>query len=418
MADDVIAESARTTGRRPRTGSEVFEVETVPLITYPWEWPNTLLASAGFLTLDIRQSLLGIGLDLKDASAFNVQFRGSRPVLIDLGSIETWRPNPSWNATRQYVEHFINPLAVGSGKHVTAADAWELSHRRGLRSDVARPLMPARQRRRPSLWVLQTSTRPVADHAPVETKYAQQAQDSKDLALRATQSLTRRLRKQTGKVSGARHSTTWSEYGSREHYDETSLSEKLGLTRQFVSGGNRRDLVLDIGGNDGLTACDLVTTTGARVVVMDPDAGALDVLSARLATDPVLAEKITPLYADLTNLTADSGLLDAQFMGIARRMRPTAVVCQAVLHHIVITQGVPMALAVAALARFNSPLLIEFATLEDPKVALLLRQIPNWSGEYSTQALLGALREHYELVNVEGTTSSTRVVVTTGDPRG
>ena len=59
------------------------------------------------------------------------------PVFLDLGSVEEWRPNPSWNASRQFIEHFVNPLAVGSGDRVTAADAWELGRHRGLRSVLA-----------------------------------------------------------------------------------------------------------------------------------------------------------------------------------------------------------------------------------------------------------------------------------------
>jgi len=405
------------TGRDPVAGSRVFAVETVDLITYPWEWPNSLLGAAGLLTLDIRARLLEIGLDLKDASAFNIQFRGMRPVLIDLGSIQSWRPNPSWNAARQYIEHFVNPLAVGAGDTVTAADAWELSHRRGLRSEVARSIMPGGQRRRPSLWVLQASTRPVAKHEPVETKYAEQAKRDSGLALRATQSLTRKLRKQTLRVSGADHTSTWQDYGSRDHYGTDELQHKLELTRDFIGAAGRGRLVLDIGGNDGLAAADLAQQVGARVIVLDPDAGALDVLSRSLGATPEILGQVTALYGDLTNLTAASGLLDGEFAAFTDRVRPSAVLCQAVLHHIVITQGVPMALAVQALARFGAPTLVEFATPEDPKVAILLSQIPNWTGNYSTESLIDALNEHYTDVAVVGRTSQTRVVVTTGNPR-
>mgnify|MGYP003348078051 FL=1 len=102
----VLAGYAQAAGRTPPAGAVVFTVESVPLITYPWEWPNSLLEAAALLTLDLRDQLLDIGLDLKDASAFNVQFRGMQPVFIDLGSIEQWRPNPSWNASRQFIEHF------------------------------------------------------------------------------------------------------------------------------------------------------------------------------------------------------------------------------------------------------------------------------------------------------------------------
>lgn len=413
----VLERYREATGRQLAAGSRVFEVETVDLITYPWEWPDYMLRAAGVLTLDIRDRLLSVGLELKDASAFNVQFRGMKPVFIDLGSVERWRPNPSWNPTRQYVEHFINPLAVGSGPHLTAADAWELSHRKGLRSDVARSIMPGRLRKRPSLWVLQTSTKPVADHAPIETKYALQARQSPDLALKATRSLMRRLRKQTLAVSTADHSTTWREYGDREHYAEGDLERKIAMSIDFIVSGSPNDQVLDIGGNDGLVASGLVEGSSADVIVVDPDGGALDALGRRVLEAPLLEGRITPLCADLLNLTPASGLLDREFLAFTQRIRPSAVLCQAVLHHIVITQGVPMNLAVQALARFGAPVLVEFATEDDPKVELLISQIPNWAGDYSTQSLLDSLDDNFENVSEVGRTSQHRVVVTTGRPR-
>lgn len=79
QADHVLASFARTAGREPKPGSRVFRVNTVEVITYPWEWPNSLLESAAQLTLSLRMRLLDIGLDLKDASAFNVQFDGLSP---------------------------------------------------------------------------------------------------------------------------------------------------------------------------------------------------------------------------------------------------------------------------------------------------------------------------------------------------
>lgn len=112
---EVVSAYAVASGRSPQPGACVFHVAAVPLITYPWEWPNSMLEAAARLTLTLRMQLLDIGLDLKDASAFNVQFIGMHPVFIDIGSIEVWRPNPSWNASRQFIENFINPLAVGSG---------------------------------------------------------------------------------------------------------------------------------------------------------------------------------------------------------------------------------------------------------------------------------------------------------------
>jgi ribosomal protein L11 methylase PrmA len=414
--DRVLAEYAASAGRAAPDGSAVFSVEQVDLVTYPWEWPNSLLEAAALLTLDLRRRLLGIGLDLKDASALNVQFRGMQPLFIDLGSIERWRPNPSWNASRQFIEHFINPLAVGSGDRVTAADAWDLGKHRGLRSEAARQVLPKGQRRSMSLLLLQSTTRPVAKNAPSEATFSREANSNRDLARNATLSLTKRLAKQVRKLHGKEHSTTWVDYGTRAHYASDDLTRKSAFATDFIVAEPGRDrLVLDVGGNDGFTAAHLARHAGARVIVMDADAGALDVLHAGVAATPDVAGRVTPVLGDITNLTPASGLLDREFAAFTARVRPSAVICQAVLHHVVITQGTPMQFAVDALASFGAPVQIEFATAEDEKSRLLLGQIPNWTGDYSTEALLAALRSRYRQVEVMGTTSPTRVVVNAWD---
>ena len=81
----------------------------------------------------------------------------------------------------------------------------------------------------------------------------------------------------------------------------------------------------------------------------------------------------------------------------------------------VITQGTPMQFAVDALAAFGAPVQIEFADEFDEKSRILLSQIPNWSGDYSTESLLTALRTRFARVEVMGTTSATRVVVNAWD---
>ena len=417
-AGSVLREYAAQTGRPVAEDASVFAVEPVDLVTYPWEWPNSLLEAAALLTLDLRRRLLALDLDLKDASAFNVQFRGLQPVFIDLGSVERWRPNPSWNASRQFIEHFVNPLAVGSGDRVTAADAWQLGGHRGLRSEAARQLLPRGRRRSLSLALLQATTRPVERNAPNESRFGADAERNRDLARNATLSLTKRLAKQVRKLSGGAHETTWVDYGVRGHYGSDDLTRKSDLAAAFVGADGRSRLVLDVGGNDGFTATHLLRHAGARVLVMDADAGALDVLHAGVSQVPELASGITPLLGDITNLTPASGLLGREFAAFTDRVRPSAVICQAVLHHVVITQGTPMQFAVDALAAFDAPLQVEFATEDDEKARLLISQIPNWSGEYSTEALLAALRVRYAHVEVVGTTSPTRVVVNAWDRHG
>jgi len=416
---DVLAAYRQVDLRPDVPDVRVFRTTTREPITYPWEWPNSLLAAAGRLTAQLRVRLLSIGLDVKDASALNVQFIGTRPVFLDLGSIEQWRPNPGWNAARQFIEHYINPLAVGSAGPMNSAAAWELGQRRGLRSDVARAVQPRAQSRNIRLSLLQASARPVAGKAPTETTYAQAARANPDLARRATLGLTRRLAEQVDRLDRSRGQvkSTWEDYGSREHYASADLGRKEAFASEFIVRGERGQLVLDIGGNDGMTARALCRSGAQRVIVADSDAGALRQLLANLEGTPEAA-RITPLIVDVTNATTGSGLLGVEFEAFTSRVRPSAVICQAVLHHIVITQGVPLPLAVEALAAFGAPVQIEFADETDEKVRILLSQIPNWTGAYSMTELIRSLERQYSHVDVVGKTSASRHVVNAWGLRG
>jgi hypothetical protein len=53
----------------------VLEHERVPWVSYPYEWTFSALKAAALLHLDLHLALLERGATLRDASAYNVQFR-------------------------------------------------------------------------------------------------------------------------------------------------------------------------------------------------------------------------------------------------------------------------------------------------------------------------------------------------------
>ena len=63
------------------------EHDRIAPITYPCEWSVSMLADAGRLT-KLQRELLDLGLSLKDATAYNIQFVRGKPIFIDLTSIE------------------------------------------------------------------------------------------------------------------------------------------------------------------------------------------------------------------------------------------------------------------------------------------------------------------------------------------
>src|SRR6185503_1071012 len=90
----------------------VIRPEPIDFVSYPYEWTFGELQDAALLTLDIQRAALDAGWTLKDASAYNVQFRGARPVFIDSLSFEPHEDGTPWVAYRQFCEQFLAPLAL------------------------------------------------------------------------------------------------------------------------------------------------------------------------------------------------------------------------------------------------------------------------------------------------------------------
>ena len=61
----------------------ILEHEKVPYISYPYEWSFSQLKTAAIFHLDFNLFLLDLGATLIDASAFNIQFIGNKPIFID-----------------------------------------------------------------------------------------------------------------------------------------------------------------------------------------------------------------------------------------------------------------------------------------------------------------------------------------------
>ncbi len=101
--------------------------DKIPVITYPCEWSFSMLADAGLLHLRIQRELLGAGLALKDATAYNVQFRGSKPVFIDVGSIYQPPRLDVWVAYSQFCRMFLFPLALYAYRRISLNSSTKLS---------------------------------------------------------------------------------------------------------------------------------------------------------------------------------------------------------------------------------------------------------------------------------------------------
>jgi ribosomal protein L11 methylase PrmA len=92
----------------------ILETPKLPFISYPYEWPFSALKAAALLHLEIHLSALEEGVTLSDASAYNIQFQGPRPIFIDHLSFRPYQKGEVWFGHRQFCEQFLNPLLLQS----------------------------------------------------------------------------------------------------------------------------------------------------------------------------------------------------------------------------------------------------------------------------------------------------------------
>jgi hypothetical protein len=92
--------------------SVVLAHERIPLVSYPYEWTFEMLRDAAVVHLELLLDALDEDLTTKDGYAYNMQWRGSKPVFIDVGSFERLKPGLPWAGYRQFCQTFLYPLLL------------------------------------------------------------------------------------------------------------------------------------------------------------------------------------------------------------------------------------------------------------------------------------------------------------------
>ena len=80
---------------------------------------------------------------LKDASAYNIQFVGGSPVLIDTLSFDIYQEGAPWDAYRQFCQHFLAPLALASLVDIRLTQLLRV-YIDGIPLDLASDLLPGK----------------------------------------------------------------------------------------------------------------------------------------------------------------------------------------------------------------------------------------------------------------------------------
>lgn len=375
---------------------EVLEHESIWFPSYPTEWPIGMLRAAALTTLDLAQTLLHCGLGLKDATPWNLLFRGPRPVWVDTLSLEERHPGDGiWRPLAQFLETFLYPLWIAGHSSIAPHELF-LVHRNGVPEEIAWDRLGIGGRLRPATFPWLTLPHLLARFAP-KPKYSNNHQlsdpsSAREVLRRMFASLRRAVEK-TAPTSGA--STHWNDYSGKCHYEERDRQVK----RDFVHGVLnewRRGRILDIGCNDGEYS-EMASRLGHEVVAVDADAGVINRLWLR-ASEHDLA--ILPLIGNVANPTAGSGWRNAESKSFLARGegRFDGVMALALLHHLTITERVPLAMVLDLLAELTQhSAIVEYVSPDDPMYQQLLRGRDHLHQGDSRAAFETTCRQRFEI---------------------
>ena len=383
----------------------VLKHETVPLVSYPYEWSFSMLKDAALLQLDVTLAALEEDMTLKDATPFNVQWFGCRPTFIDIGSFTTYQPGEPWNGYRQFCELFLYPLLLQSYRNIPF-QVWLRGNLEGISTQQIQSMLSAQDYFRPGVLTH------VYLQAKAQTRYERSKRNIKaDLRhagfnAKLIRNNVSSLRRLVGGLHWTPTESAWSDYEDTHNYTSVELRQKTAFIRRVLMVRRWR-LVWDLGCNTGGYS-RLASQYADYVLALDADHTVVDRLYRELRSENV--RNILPMVTDCANPAPSQGWRGLERQSFAERGSPELILCLALVHHLVIGRHVPMSQLIAWLAGFDAELIIEFIDHNDPKVRHLLRHRSNQNLDYSRTGLEDALTEHFGSIEKETLEAGNRIL--------
>ena len=202
------------------------------------------------MQLDLLLAALERDLVLKDSTPYNVQFRGARPVFVDIGSFERLREGEPWVGYRQFCMLYLYPLLLQAVKDVPF-HPWLRGSIDGIRPAemaslllVPRPLPPwAVHQRLPARPAREALRRPAAGGQGARSS-------ARGSRRRSSMANVRKMRKLVSRLEWDPPKGVWTAYGERNSYTDDDAARKDEFVRA-VATSRHWDLVWDIGANNG-----------------------------------------------------------------------------------------------------------------------------------------------------------------------
>jgi len=384
--------------------SEAFKViqpERVPFISYPYEWSFSQLKDAALATLNIQKRAMKNDMSLKDASAYNIQFVNGKPTLIDTLSFEIYKEGEPWIAYKQFCQHFLAPLTLMAHCDIRLSQLLRV-YIDGVPLDLASKLLPLKTRLNFGMLAH------IHIHAGAQKKYSDKAVAprkggmSRQALIGLIESLESAIKKLTWKPTG----TEWGDYYDATNYSDSAFEHKRNLVKAWAAEKSPK-LVWDLGGNTGVFSRE-AASSGAFVVSFDIDPAAVEQNYRTVKTKK--ESNILPLILDLTNPSPALGWNHSERDSFGERGPADMVLALAVIHHLAISNNVPLPQLAEFFAARCKWLAVEFVPKSDSQVKRLLASREDIFPNYTREGFEAAFSARFAIRKSENVRDSERIL--------
>lgn len=378
--------------------SIVVAHERIGFPSYPSEWPLEMLHAAGELTLSLCKAALTHGYSLKDATPYNVLFRGPRPIFVDLLSFEKRSPHDaSWLPYAQFIRMFLLPALLDVRKGIACHHHF-FTRRDGIEPQEVYNLLSFSERLRIPFLGMVTVPTLLARRAAASDRIYTTREVAPDKALFILQRLFDSLqRKLKGLADRRVTSRNWLSYVNSCSYSHGDTQAKATFLQKFLQQ-YRPARVLDAGCNTGYFS-HIAATGGAEVIAIDNDHEVVGALWRRARQEHL---NILPLVVNLARPTPALGWRSGETLSFLERAEGyfDAVFMLAVIHHLLVTDGIPLDEIVGQAARLTTAwLIIEFVGTDDPQFKRLLRGRERLYAGYNQTTFETVLERYFVIVD-------------------
>ena len=388
-------------GEKPDKTHKIIKPELIPFISYPYEWCFSQLKNAALTTLEIQKRAFDFGMSLKDCSAYNIQFRKGKPVLIDTLSFEKYPLGQPWIAYRQFCQHFLAPLALMSYKDIRLNQLFRI-YIDGVPLDLASSLLPFGTYLRFSLLSH------LHLHAKSQNHFADKTINTsgREVTSLSFLGLIDNLESTIKKMKWRDQSSEWANYYEDTNYSPEALQRKRQIVAEFLNKINPRS-VWDLGANDGMFS-RIASDRGIQAISFDIDPVAVEKNYLQCIKND--ETNILPLLLDLTNPSPGIGWENQERMSLTDRGPADAVFALALIHHLAISNNLPLRNTANFFKKICNWLVIEFIPKSDSNVRRLLTTREDIFPGYTRQVFESEFRKYFKIENSVKIKDSERIL--------